>query len=372
MYPAEDESITAKTSESVTISCKATGYPLVKTSNLLCGSKLKFPFQPIVTWKKNDVEIQTNETNLTIDNVQTSDAGVFICTATNLVGFSEKVYYLSVTEVPKILNQFSNLTLKGNQSETLDCASTGSPAPKIMWRFNNQIINKSSILKVNSSFQSGTYECVSINSEGSDVKSLHVEILREPTLIRNFDQIEKSVEIKEKDELELICPFENFIDIHWIVGNGTKEISDLKEIDNRLVVSNVNSKIHGSIECLVTNLAGNKSFIYNISVLHAPKILSNFDLSNSVNEYLTNNADVDIQEIAYKVGETLILNCSAAGNPPPKVISGLTESLKISKIKINILDLLEERGKRHSPIKYSTNCKFRASSSGSLFVLCRK
>lgn len=253
-----------------------------------------------------------------IKHTELSDAGVYICTAKNPVGQSQKVYYLTVTELPKITSNFQNITLKTGESRNISCMSTGSPEPKIMWRINGQIISESSILNLNSSFESGLYDCYSVNSEGFASKSFSLEVLMEPTLIENADQIENSLEIKENDELELICPFENYIDVLWITRNDTHEIiSGAEKIDNKLIISNVNPNVHGNISCLATNLAGNKTFNYNINVLHAPKILSDFELSNDINGFLNYNSD--IEEVSYKVGETLILNCSALGNPMPKV-----------------------------------------------------
>lgn len=73
--------------------------------------------QPTIKWTVGDREVETME--LIFKSIATTDAGPYICTANNSVGSSQKVFYLTVTEIPKITTEFENITLKGGDTKFL-------------------------------------------------------------------------------------------------------------------------------------------------------------------------------------------------------------------------------------------------------------
>lgn len=257
------------------------------------------------------------------------------------MGIAQKVFYVTVTEVPEIRSKFVNLTLSSQDKVNITCESSGLPAPKIMWKFENQVIQESETIQFDSSFDTGDYQCFSVNDEGVDRKFIHIEILKEPQLIEEISEIEMVQEVKEGDDLELVCPYENFLEIFW---SANQNFLNSEESSNILKIPNINSTYNGNISCFVTNLAGNKSFSYQVDVLHAPKINSNLEESNGIYDFL--NDEFNVEDLNYIVGETLILNCSATGNPKPEVSwkkSGdtiaLGEVLEIENLNLHHQDI---------------------------------
>lgn len=288
--------------------------------------------------------LYNTSSQIIFENIQDSNSGAYICNTENEVGFSEKVFYVTVTETPKIGSKFENLTLNAGDKINVTCCSSGVPTPKILWKFNGKVIKESDGIQFDYMMESGDYECFAVNSEGFDSAKIYVEILREPRLIEDISMIESVQEVKEGDSLELICPYENFLEIDWSLNGDPNVFLNPSENSNILEIPSIYSSLTGNISCFVTNLAGNKSFTYQIDVLHAPKIPSTLELSNKISEFM--NDELDVEELKFKIGDTLKLNCSAVGNPKPIVswkksgdVIALGEVLEIEKLKFHHQDI---------------------------------
>ncbi|KAM9319459.1 neural cell adhesion molecule 2 [Gastrophryne carolinensis] len=115
---------TADRQEEITLFCRATGSP-----------------KPHISWHRNGRMIEENEkyflrednTELTVKNIINSDAGSYICRATNKAGVTEKQSYLQVFVQPHII-QLQNETTVENGHVTLTCEAEGEPVPEITWK----------------------------------------------------------------------------------------------------------------------------------------------------------------------------------------------------------------------------------------------
>lgn len=256
----------------------------------------------------------SNDTSLFIRNVEISN--VYICNAQNDAGIAQKIFYVNVVSPPTILSKFVNIDIFTNQSKTQECFAEGIPTPNIYWSFNDLKLSDDNILTLNSSMESGRYSCVAENSEGKIEAFLDVQVTNKPKLLTNHDEIKTNLKLREGDQIDLICPYENFNLIFWSL-NDVEYLNGDKR-DNRLRLEDVDEKMNGRWKCEVINSAGNESFTFDIAVTTSPVVHASWNLNNRVSEFLFTESDID--ERYFKVGETLILNCSAKGSPKPKII----------------------------------------------------
>uniref|UniRef100_A0A2K5KA06 Hemicentin-2 n=1 Tax=Colobus angolensis palliatus TaxID=336983 RepID=A0A2K5KA06_COLAP len=103
---------------------------------------------PTITWTKETNALTSRgphynvskEGTLLIAQPSAQDAGAYVCTATNTVGFSSQEMRLSVNTKPRIhMNGSHNadvplrVTAKAGEEVTLDCEAEGSPPPLVTW-----------------------------------------------------------------------------------------------------------------------------------------------------------------------------------------------------------------------------------------------
>uniref|UniRef100_G1Q1L7 Hemicentin 2 n=1 Tax=Myotis lucifugus TaxID=59463 RepID=G1Q1L7_MYOLU len=103
---------------------------------------------PTVTWTKETNALASGgphynvskDGTLVIAQPSPRDAGTYVCTATNSVGFSSQEMRLSVNTKPRIHGNFSHdtdeplrVTAKAGDEVTLDCEAQGSPPPLVTW-----------------------------------------------------------------------------------------------------------------------------------------------------------------------------------------------------------------------------------------------
>jgi Immunoglobulin domain len=158
----EDE-VSVLENDEITFDCVIDGFPT-----------------PEVTWFKGQDEqpIAGNESSITIENVQESNAGNYRCLAKNVLGLVVKSFQLRVNVPPKVENLPQNL-IKAveNEKVTLNCDFHGNPKPTISWFANDKpaVENESfHILRNNKTFEfeakltdSGVFTCLGINEFGS-------------------------------------------------------------------------------------------------------------------------------------------------------------------------------------------------------------
>lgn len=246
-----------------------------------------------------------------------SDAGVYVCDASNEVGSSQKVFYVTVVEPPSIKLELVNITLSNNQTEIVLCEATGTPDPIVFWSFKGEKILSGGEIKFNASMQTGLYGCMAENSEGKDEETLFFSAINKPALIANHEEL-KQIKLREGDGLELLCPFDNFDSVSWKLNNLTVDGLNFVQSGNKLTIHKVDRLSNGEWKCDVENSAGNDSFSFNVTVLAGPVIHASWNLNNRVSEFLVTESDID--EKTFKVGESLNLNCTAQGFPKPKVV----------------------------------------------------
>ncbi|XP_032905727.1 roundabout homolog 3 isoform X8 [Amblyraja radiata] len=167
--------------------------------------------EPTISWKKSNVHISDKEERITIrggklmiSNTRKSDAGIYICVATNMVGERDsEPAELVVFERPTFIKRPVNQVVLADDTVDFHCEVHGDPMPTTRWRkeegelprerFEIQSDNSLRLARVGSDDE-GTYTCIAENSVGkvefSGTLTVHVGPFMPPQIIvRPRDQI---------------------------------------------------------------------------------------------------------------------------------------------------------------------------------------
>ncbi|KAM6431803.1 roundabout homolog 3 isoform 2-T2 [Liasis olivaceus] len=163
--------------------------------------------EPTISWKKNSIRISDKEERITIrggklmmSNTRKSDAGMYICVATNMVGERDsEPAELVVFERPTFIKRPINQVVLAEDTVNFHCEVQGDPVPTSRWRKEEgelprgrsevQNDNTLRISRVNAEDE-GTYTCMAENSVGKSEASGSLSVHVPPQLVtRPRDQI---------------------------------------------------------------------------------------------------------------------------------------------------------------------------------------
>ncbi|XP_072823688.1 roundabout homolog 2 isoform X5 [Vicugna pacos] len=187
----------------VTFPCETKGNPQPAVFWQKEGSQnLLFPNQP----QQPNSRCSVSPTgDLTITNIQRSDAGYYICQALTVAGSILAKAQLEVTDVltdrppPIILQGPANQTLAVDGTALLKCKATGDPLPVISWlkegftflgRDPRATIQEQGTLQIKNlrTSDTGTYTCVATSSSGETSWSAVLDVTESgATISKNYD-----------------------------------------------------------------------------------------------------------------------------------------------------------------------------------------
>ncbi|XP_075811313.1 roundabout homolog 2 isoform X11 [Microtus pennsylvanicus] len=187
----------------VTFPCETKGNPQPAVFWQKEGSQnLLFPNQPQQPTSRSSV---SPSGDLTITNIQRSDAGYYICQALTVAGSILAKAQLEVTDVltdrppPIILQGPINQTLAVDGTALLKCKATGDPLPVISWlkegftflgRDPRATIQEQGTLQIKNLriSDTGTYTCVATSSSGETSWSAVLDVTESgATISKNYD-----------------------------------------------------------------------------------------------------------------------------------------------------------------------------------------
>ncbi|XP_073176919.1 roundabout homolog 3 isoform X3 [Lepidochelys kempii] len=163
--------------------------------------------EPTISWKKNSIRISDKDERITIrggklmmSNTRKSDAGMYVCVATNMVGERDsEPAELVVFERPTFIRRPINQVVLAEDSVDFHCEVQGDPVPTSRWRKEEgelprgrADIQSDSTLRISrvSAEDEGTYTCVAENSVGKSEASGSLSVHVPPQLVtRPRDQI---------------------------------------------------------------------------------------------------------------------------------------------------------------------------------------
>ncbi|XP_018420477.1 PREDICTED: roundabout homolog 3 [Nanorana parkeri] len=167
--------------------------------------------EPTISWKKENARISDKDERITIrggklmiSNTRKTDAGMYVCVATNMVGERDsEPAQLVVFERPTFIRRPINQVVLADDVVDFSCEVQGDPVPTARWRkeegelprgrFEIRSDNTLRISRVTSEDE-GTYTCIAENSVGKSEVSgslgVHVGPFLPPQLVtRPRDQI---------------------------------------------------------------------------------------------------------------------------------------------------------------------------------------
>ncbi|XP_017561983.1 neuronal cell adhesion molecule a isoform X24 [Pygocentrus nattereri] len=248
--------------------------------------------KPTITWLVNGVPIENShkdpsrkieDNTIILSDVQTGSSAVYQCNASNEFGYLLANAFVNVlAEPPRVLTPPNYVyQVISNRQAMLDCASFGSPIPKITWFKDGQtaIVNGDSyILHENGTLQinvaqplnSGKYTCVATNSLGNRENHVYLEV-KEPTRILKqpeYKKVQRSskavFECKVKHDPTLIPT------MTWLKDNGELPDDERFVVDSdSLTINDVTQEDEGTYTCIMNTTLDQDSASATLTVVEA-------------------------------------------------------------------------------------------------------
>ncbi|XP_058618891.1 basement membrane-specific heparan sulfate proteoglycan core protein isoform X18 [Onychostoma macrolepis] len=323
------------------------------TVSFICTAKSKLPAYTLVWTRKGNGKLPNRAMDfngiLTIHNAQPEDAGIYVCTGSNMLGMDEGTARLYVTATegaqPVATVNPPVLTVQQGQRAEFRCTVTGNPTPAVEWiggpgkRISSKAVIRNGMLTIQSVDRSdeGEYICKALNTHGEHTARgvLHVQSTSQPHGLPNVQVSPPRVEIHEGETLRLYCravgsptpaltwkkrggslppqaiPSHGF---HQFKSNSLdvlqRRIEELQARMERtdigtLLVPNSRSSDSGTYLCVGTNTVGSSEAQIEVFVRRGEIIPSGVTIQPSI---------ASVME-----GETLDLNCIVPGTSPASV-----------------------------------------------------
>ncbi|KFQ32672.1 Matrix-remodeling-associated protein 5 [Mesitornis unicolor] len=310
--------------------------------------------KPFITWTKVSTgaimtastrlqrfEVWKNGT-LLIRNVQLQDRGQYLCTAQNLHGIDKMIFLLTVVaHQPKmLLSRYRDVTVYFGETIGMECQASGTPSPHISWIFPDRKIlqtvtttesrimlheNRTLTIKQATFSDRGVYKCVASNAAGADSIAVRLHIAALPPIIQQDKQENISLPLGSSINIHCTAKAAPSPTIRWVVFDGT-QIRPSQFVNGNLFVfpngtlyiRNVSPKDSGTYECIAANMVGAARRTIQ---LHVKKHASNAKITGS-----------SPQRTDVTYGSILHLDCSASGDPWPRILWRLPSKRMIDSL----------------------------------------
>ncbi|XP_053455340.1 immunoglobulin superfamily member 10 [Nycticebus coucang] len=274
-------------------------------------------------------QVHANGT-LSIQRVDIQDRGQYLCSASNTFGTDRLHVTLSVVSYPpRVLERRTKeITVHSGSTVELKCRAEGRPSPTIAWILANQtVVSESSqgngqalvtsdgtlVIHNLSIYDRGFYKCVASNPAGQDSLLVKIQVVAAPPVI--LEQKRQIIAGTWGENLKLPCTAEGTPQpsVHWVLSDGS-EVKPLQFTNSKLFlfsngtlyIRNLASSDRGTYECIATSSTGSERRVVMLT-------LEERETSPRIEVASQKRTDVNL-------GDKLLLNCSATGEPKPKII----------------------------------------------------
>ncbi|XP_077990228.1 hemicentin-1-like isoform X2 [Glandiceps talaboti] len=252
---------TVAADEEVTFQCEADGDP----SPFMTWTTPNYGVYEVPSGERQGVIVNVNG-SLHITSVQLEDAGVYTCTATNVVTTVYSSVTLQVLSKPKFVQTQENLRVVEGDSPYLHCQASGNPTPLMTWYFNGVQLMTSPRQDVYSTGdvqlhnieknQEGVYVCKGENSLGFIQHAVFVIILVPP----KFTLHPSDTIVEIGSHVTLSCAADGFPapTLQW-TKDGQPLAFDMNVIvfsNYTILISSILTSNLGSYTCIASNEAG--------------------------------------------------------------------------------------------------------------------
>ncbi|XP_031724969.1 neuronal cell adhesion molecule-like isoform X23 [Anarrhichthys ocellatus] len=272
--------------ESSVLTCRASGTP-----------------KPSVSWSMNGVPIENSPKDLSrkveddtiiFTDVQTGSSAVYQCNVSNDFGYLLSNAFVNVlSEPPRVLTQANKVyQIIKNHQALIDCASFGSPIPKITWFKDSRsstldgdpyILHDNGTLEIHvaQAHNSGKYTCVARNILGIYENHIYLEV-KEPTRILKQPeykvvQMGRSVvfECKVKHDPSLIPT------MTWLKDDGELPDDERLIVDSdSLTIIDVTESDAGVYTCIMNTTLDHDSASAELTVVERPDPPTDLELTD--------------------------------------------------------------------------------------------
>ncbi|XP_053176206.1 immunoglobulin superfamily member 10 [Scomber japonicus] len=324
--------------------------------------------QPTITWKRlssstgstdtikgrmGKFEVLSNGT-LSIQDANIKDRGQYLCLAENDHGSDKLIVTLSVVAYPSRILEPKIRDIKSHAGNTVEmkCKAEGRPTPMTSWILANRTqvrgenIHKGRVsvtaegtlvIQQVSVYDRGHYKCIASNPAGADTATVRLQVVAAPPGILEEKRQQMKADVRQN--LWLPCTGQGSPQptIHWVLYDGSVVHSNRPARNTRISVYE-NGTLHikdvtladsGKYECIATSSTGSERRVVTLTVERqesAPQIV---ETSQRMTELF--------------FGDQLTLNCSATGDPKPRIIWRLPSKAVVDKwhrmgSRIQVLD----------------------------------
>ncbi|CAH2088276.1 unnamed protein product [Euphydryas editha] len=295
-----------------------------KTAEISCRIQKGKP-KPSITWyyKHNSTEysslpggVMIKGENILIGNTKKNHAGVYRCTAENVLGndFNDVeliVQYPPEFDVPQESHLEGPIEVKAGVETKLSCNVSGIPPPIVTWTkdefpvtYSSRVyLSNDSVLVIANAtkFDSGVFRCNASSALGFITKDFNITVYMPPQIQVPED---REVSVNEGELVALRCNVTGHPppDLSWIKDGRLVESPRLYVDEYGLrFVANVTD--FGEYTCLASNQYGNASLNYTVYVWVPPHI----------------EPPVEVVEDVL-LGTNVHLECDAVGFPIPIIM----------------------------------------------------
>ncbi|XP_069004335.1 immunoglobulin superfamily member 10 [Embiotoca jacksoni] len=301
--------------------------------------------QPVINWKRfssstgstitikgkmGKFEVLSNGT-LSIQNANIKDRGQYLCLAENDHGSDKLLVTLSVLAYPSRILEPKMREIKSHAGNTVEmkCKAEGRPMPMISWILANrtQVRGQNTergrvsvsaegtlVIEEVSIYDRGHYKCIASNAAGADTATVRLHVVAAPPGI--VEQKRQQLKTSIGQNLWLPCTGHGTPQptIHWVLHDGSMIRSNRRANDPKismyengtLHIKDVTSTDSGKYECIATSSTGSERRVVTLMVETQQSVPQIVETSQRLTEL--------------SFGDQLRLNCSATGDPTPKII----------------------------------------------------
>ncbi|XP_029911416.1 basement membrane-specific heparan sulfate proteoglycan core protein isoform X2 [Myripristis murdjan] len=355
---------------------KAQSVRVGSTVSFICTAKSKSPAYTLVWTRKGNGKLPNRAMDfngiLTIQNVRPEDAGIYVCTGSNMFAMDEGNAILYVPEASQTQMFYtayemfeghrkpaeaaqpvatvtpSVLNVQQGQRAEFHCSVTGNPTPAVEWiggpgnRLSPRAVVRGGVLTFTAVDQAdeGEYTCKALNTHGEHTARASLYVQRSnPSGLGSQPQVQvspPSLEVHEGDTLRLYCRASGSPTpkLTWLKNGGQIPPQAIPSHGFHQFKSNSLDVLQRRIEelqarmertdigtLLIPNVKMSDSGTYmcvgsnSIGSNSAPIKVTVLKADHVISAITIQPSIADVQE-----GQSLDLNCFAPGNPPPPVI----------------------------------------------------
>lgn len=266
---------------------------------------------------------------LAITRAALQDGGQYCCTATNALGTARLLATLAVVAYPpRIAGSTRLLTAHAGTPVAMRCPAEGRPPPSISWVLANETHVSSSsqgnqkvlvqpdgtlMIKDVTVYDRGLYTCTATNPAGTDTLNVKLQVIAAPPVI--VEEKRQQITATAGRDLSLPCTAEGNPQprVHWVLPEGMV-VKPLQFVNagvlllpnGTLRLSGIAPTDSGNYECIATSSTGSERRVVTLTVRHRdtlPRIAA---------------ASQGMTQLSF--GDKLLLNCTATGEPRPRII----------------------------------------------------